>query len=208
MKGRHLMPETRVKQVGEAAVTGEDGVTFCPPPEHLAAFTPGVAYRLEGRLGSVVTGCLVGGQWLWRKTDEALADERRVELARFALRQAEDLAAGRQAWEAREAALPGWLRVRLATFRERGGERFELDGWHYELIVAELAALYVESGMEETEEVTAYADAHGVTANQDEVARMLARARLADDGDGWTAAGTVSALSPITGEPFYVKEPK
>ena len=40
MKGRHLMPETRVKQVGEAAVTGEDGVTFCPPPEHLAAFTP------------------------------------------------------------------------------------------------------------------------------------------------------------------------
>ena len=202
MKGRHLMPETRVKQVGEAAVTGEDGVTFCPPPEHLAAFTPGVAYRLEGRLGSVVTGCLVGGQWLWRKTDEALADERRVELARFALRQAEDLAAGRQAWEAREAALPGWLRVRLATFRERGGERFELDGWHYELIVAELAALYVESGMEETEEVTAYADAHGVTANQDEVARMLARARLAKH-DGWTAAGTVSALSPITGDPFY-----
>lgn len=200
MKGRHLMPETRVKQVGEAAVTGDDGVTFCPPPEHLAAFTPGVAYRLEGRLGSVVTGCLVGGQWLWRKTDEALADERRVGLARFALRQAEDLAARRESWAAREAALPGWLRARLATFRERGGERFELDGWHYELIVAELAALYAASGMEETDEVTAYA--LGATVNQGEVARMLARARLAGDS-GWTAAGTVSALSPITGDPFY-----
>lgn len=203
MKGRHLMPETRVRRVGEASVTGEDGVTFCPPPEHLAAFTPGVAYRLEVRLGSVVTGCLVGGEWLWRKTDEALADERRVGLARFALRRAEDLAAGRESWAAREAALPIWLRARLATFRERGGEKFELDGWHYELIVAELAALYVESGMEATDAVTAHADAHGVSGNQDEVARMLARARLADDGDGWTAAGTVSALSPITGDPFY-----
>ena len=203
MKGRHLMPETRVRRVGEASVTGEDGVTFCPPPEHLAAFTPGVAYRLEGRLGSVVTGCLVGGEWLWRKTDEALADERRVELARFALRQAEDLAARRESWAAREAALPGWLRARLATFRERGGEKFELDGWHYELIVAELAALYAASGMEEAEEVTAYA--LGVSGNQDQMARMLARAWLAGDS-GWTAAGTVSALSPITGEPFYVKE--
>ena len=144
----------------------------------------------------------------WQKGAQGLTKERRVELARFALRQAEDLAAGRQAWEAREAALPEWLRVRLATFRRRGGEKFELDGWRYELIVAELAALYAAAGMEETEEVTAYADAHGVTVNQGEVARMLARARLADDGDGWTAAGTVSALSPITGEPFYVKEPK
>lgn len=206
MKGRHLMPETRVRRVGEASVTGEDGVTFCPPPEHLAAFTPGVAYRLEERLGSVVTGCLVGGEWLWRKTDEALADERRVELARIALRRAEELAANRQEWEAREAALPEWLRARLATFRERGGEKFELDGWHYELTVAELAAIYAESGMEDSDAVTAYAEGRGVSGNQDQVARILARTRLANDG--WTAAGTVSAMSPITGEQFYVKEPK
>lgn len=49
-------------------------------------------------------------------------------------------------------------------------------------------------------EVTAYA--LGATVNQGEVARMLARAWLAGDS-GWTAAGTVSALSPITGDPFY-----
>ena len=195
------MPETRVKRVGEAAVTGEDGWTFAPPAEHLAAFTPGVVYQIEGRLGSVVTGCRMGRAWLWRKADDAVADERRVDVARIALRRAEELAANRQEWEAREAALPEWLRARLATFRERGGEKFELDGWHYELTVAELAAIYAESGMEDSDAVTAYAEGRGVSGNQDQVARILARTRLANDG--WTAAGTASALSPITGDPFY-----
>ena len=147
---RHLMPETRVKRVGEAAVTGEDGVTFIPPAEHLAAFTPGVVYQIEGRIGSVVTGCRMGRAWLWRKADDALADERRVESARFAVDKAERLRDNREGWEAREAKLPAWLRDRIEFFRDQAGERFELDGWEYELVVAELAVLYDASGLAES----------------------------------------------------------
>ena len=58
---RHLMPETRVKRVGEAAVTGEDGWTFAPPAEHIHRFEPGLEYALETRGLSVVTGCRIDG---------------------------------------------------------------------------------------------------------------------------------------------------
>lgn len=154
---RHLMPETRVKRVGEAAVTGEDGWTFAPPAEHMHRFEPGLEYALETRGLSVVTGCRIYGD-------------------------------------------------RIEFFRDQAGERFESDGLEYELVVAELAVLYDASGLAESDAVNGYGREYGTSGNQHGIARLLAGARRNDPE--WSAAGSVSALSPITGEPFYVKEPK
>ena len=203
---RHLMPETRVKRVGEAAVTGEDGWTFAPPAEHMHRFEPGLEYALETRGLSVVTGCRIDGEWLWRRSDAWLDDDRRVTSARFAVDKAERLRDNREGLEAREAKLPAWLRDRIEFFRDQAGERFESDGWEYELVVAELAVLYDASGLAESDAVNGYGREYGTSGNQHGIARLLAGARRNDPE--WSAAGSVSALSPITGEPFYVKEPK
>ena len=202
--GRHE-EETTVRKVSDGGwVTGENGWGFFPLPEHLARFEPGVAYVLETRNLSVVTGCRIDGEWLWRRSDEWLDDDHRVTVAGLNAERAERLRDQREDWEAREAKLPAWLRSRIELFRHRAGERFELDGWAYELTVAELAVLYDESGLAESAAVTAYGREHGTSGNQHDIARLLAGARRNDPE--WSAAGSVSAMSPITGEPFYVKE--
>ena len=203
--GRHEN-ETTVRKVSAGFVTGDNGWTFAPPGEHLGRFKPGLTYTLETRNLSVVTGCRIDGEWVWRRSDAWLDDDHRVTVAGLNAERAERLRDNRETWEAREAALPAWLRARIEHFRGRAGERFELDGWAYELTVAELAVLYDEAGLAESDAVTAYSREHGTSGNQHGIARLLAGARRNDPE--WSAAGSVSALSPITGEPFYVKEPK
>ena len=201
--GRHEN-ETTVRKVSAGFVTGDNGWTFAPPGEHLDRFKPGLTYTLETRNLSVVTGCRIDGEWVWRRSDAWLDDDHRAQIARLDSASAERLRNRREEWEAREAALPAWLRSRIEHFRSVAGERFELDGWAYELAVAELAVLYDEVGLGESDAVTAYGDEHGTSINQHDVARLLAAARRNDPE--WSAAGSVSAMSPITGEPFYVKE--
>lgn len=201
--GRHE-DQTTVRKVSGGFVTGDNGWTFAPPGEHLGRFKPGLTYTLETRNLSVVTGCRIDGEWVWRRSDAWLDDDHRAQIARLDSASAERLRNRREEWEAREAALPAWLRSRIEHFRSVAGERFELDGWAYELAVAELAVLYDEAGLGESDAVTAYGDEHGTSINQHDVARLLAAARRNDPE--WSAAGSVSAMSPITGEPFYVKE--
>ena len=203
--GRHEEETTVRKASDGGCVTGENGWAFFPPAEYLVRFQPGVAYVLETRNLSVVTGCRIDGEWLWRRSDAWLDDDHRVTVAGLNAERAERLRDNRETWEAREAALPAWLRARIEHFRGRAGERFELDGWAYELTVAELAVLYDEAGLAESDAVTAYATEHGTSGNQHDVARLLAAARRNDPE--WSAAGSVSAMSPITGEPFYVEKP-
>jgi len=78
-------------------------------------------------------------------------------------------------------------------------ETFELEGWGYELVVCELAALYAKSNCADDETIDSYAREQGTSGNQHGIAKSLARAHLA----GASLAGTVSALSPLTGDPFY-----
>ena len=107
-------------------------------------------------------------------------------------------------WERREAALPYWVRARLLHFHAAAGRGFETDGWGYELTVAELAVMYAENASEDA--VEAYAAEHGTSWNQHQCAQVLAASHR--DDPTWTAAGTVSALSPITGDPDYSHKDK
>ena len=194
-----------VTRVSGSSVTTDDGWTFLPPREHLNSISEGARIVVETRDMARVTGCRrINGEWLWRYSDEWLDDDHAVFRAKSALDAATRLRDNRADWERREAALPYWVRARLLHFHAAAGRGFETDGWGYELAVAELAVLYDESGLAESAAVTAYGREHGTSGNQHDIARMLAGARRNDPE--WSAAGTVSALSPITGEPFYMKE--
>ena len=75
--GRHEN-ETTVRKVSAGFVTGDNGWTFAPPGEHLGRFKPGLTYTLETRNLSVVTGCRIDGEWVWRRSDAWLDDDHRV----------------------------------------------------------------------------------------------------------------------------------
>ena len=158
---------------------------------------------LETKGFSQVTGMRpVDGDWWFHKTDDDLAREHKEMLAKWDEERREALKVNRVDWQAREDALPDWLRDRIATFHQKGGESFELRGWGYELCVCELAALYDEDGFDEGEDsrVMQYARKYGTSGNQHDFAKALVRAHR----EGMESAGdTVSALSPITGDGFY-----
>lgn len=192
-----------VTRVSESSVTTDDGWTFLPPREHLNGISEGDRIVVETRDMARVTGCRhINGEWLWRYSDEWLDDDHEVFRAKNALDAATRLRDNRADWERREAALPYWVRARLLHFHAAAGRGFETDGWGYELAVAELAVIHAENASDDA--VKAYAAEHGTSWNQHQFARVLAASHREDPT--WTAAGTFSALSPITGDRYYSYE--
>ena len=152
-------------------------------------------FGLETRGFSRITGILYAGTWYGRQTDADIEHERQAFIAATQARHETELAAKRGEWAAREAALPEWIRVRLATFHEHGGHDFDRDAWGYELIIAELAALYDEASpdLDDTAEITAYAEREGTSGNQHGFARALAAHHRAGESAAETAAAMPGA---------------
>jgi len=166
----------------------------------------GMEVGVETRNLSTITGWLLpGGEWVDRKTDADLNREHEEMVAGFARQRREEMDKHRADWQARTDALPDWVRTRIESFREKSGEQFELDGWGYEMVIAELAVLYVEQDPDADEPadgpIMTYAREHGTSGNQHDFAKALARAHV--DDPAFSLAGTVSALSPITGSADY-----
>lgn len=197
------------------AITGSSGWTAGCSKEVYDLLPVGKEYTLETRNFSQIAGWSIDGQWHDRKSDEDFDREHAEFVADLRKRDRESLDENRADWAAREDALPEWLRARLRTFHEKGGETFQLEGWGYELTVCEVAALYAEMGPEildktsstiiDSAAVTAYATERGTSGNQHGMALAMAKAHLSDPTT--TMAGTVSALSPITGNAFYEPAP-
>lgn len=169
-----------------------------PPPELAAKLSVGDTIVIEQR-GSQITGWRFQGVWYDRKSDEDLERERQEMLDDIERRNREMLDANREDWQRRTDALPDWIKCRIDSFMETGGEHFQLKGWGYELCIAELAVLFEAPDFAETAEVNAYCADHGLTGNQFGMARALARGHH----EGQYLGGTVSALSPITGDADY-----
>jgi hypothetical protein len=184
---------------GGAWVTGSSGWTAGAPASVAARLGVGSTYGLETRGFSMVTGWRINGVWVDRKSDADLDREHAETMARIERDRRERLEANRQGWTVRSAELPGWLRERLDVFRDRGGEHFETDGWGYELVVCELAAMYYADDFQDTDRINAYAEREGTSGNQHDCAKALARAHH----QGLSLAGTASALTPLTGDPLF-----
>lgn len=189
------------RRIEDGAVTSTDGWTAGAPPEVIAALRVGDAYGLETRGGpfGTICGWRVAGRWISRKSDQQIDRERQEWVAVDDRKRAERLERNRLEYQKRELELPSWVRDRLAVFHRRGGEKFEKDGWAYELVICELACLYAQTGCEDTDKIDHYARSHGTSGNQHECAKSLARAHA----ENRSLSGTVSGLTPITGDPFY-----
>ena len=192
-----------VHEDGSASVTDDSGWSHYAPKEVADRLDVGSVYIMETKGFNTIGGWFIG-EWMERKSDEHFEEQRLKSIEDFARRNREALEANREKWTEQEAALPQWLRDRLVTFHERGGEAFELEGWGYELIVARLAVLYVESEGQESPAIDEIARTEGTSGNQHGMARAIAMAHLADQDR--SMAQTVSALAPLSGKPFYEKE--
>lgn len=194
------------------AITGTTGWTAGCSKEVFDLLTDGKPYILETKGFSQITGWVIDGQWYDRKTEEELQAAHEAWKANWEREKDEDLAKHREDWQTRQDALPDWVRTRLETFHERGKD-FAREGWGYELIVAELAVEYAALGEVildkdvfevsdfESEAIKKISSEQGTSGNQHSMALALAKAHLQEPER--LMGGTVSALSPLTGDAFY-----
>lgn len=157
----------------------------------------GHTYELETVLGSTVTGLRSGDFWLMRKTDQQLADEHNTMVVGFQDERRRTLESCRETWTEQEAALPDWLRERLSRFRTNGGERFDLDGWGYELMICRLAAVLADG---DEDAASALASESGASGNQWDCAKALA----SHHEGGADLTQFPAGLTPLTGDPYYL----
>ena len=213
----------RTRELAEVEKVADDGLitfmggwNFHPPVKLEAGKTYMFEFHGRGTIGRPIVGIgkitqegmnwtdpLSSVSWLYRKTDQELETEHQALRDRINQERQERLDAHREAWTVRENDLPEPLRARLENFRRHGGEYFDREGWGYELVVCELAAMYAESGGKESDLISFYARAEGTSGNQHEYAKALARMMTTEPEK---CAETVAALAPLTGNAFYDPE--
>lgn len=163
-----------------------------------AQLQPGDVFELETIGFSHITGLAVDGVWRFRMTDEDLAAEARKFAEDLHRRAVETLEVNKAKWWAIEEQLPDWIRARINRFRDAAGEKFLLEGWGYELVIAQLAVLYADGDEAGADELSREVGASG---NQVGMARALAQAHI--EGADDAIARSVSGLGAITGSADY-----
>jgi hypothetical protein len=181
------------------SISTEQGTGFAIEPEVAAQLPVGTDFYMETTNISRIVGIRTHGRWLKRLSDQDIEREHAAWKEKWEQDKRDQLAANILEYTAQEAALPEWVRCRIEYFHEKGGENFLLNGWGYELVVARLAVAYFASGGVDDDEVNRISHEEGTSGNQHDVARMLAQIH----GQGNTLAGTIAALTPLTGDPFY-----
>ena len=194
-----------VKANDGTSITTATGTGFGIAPEIAAQLPVGTDFVLETQNMSRVTGIFAHGRWVMRKSDQEIEREHEAWKEKWEQEKRDRLVTDCAKYEEEEAVLPDWIKYRLTHFHISGGEYFRLNGWGYELVIARLAVAYNESGGAESDEVNRIANEEGTSGNQHDVAKALARIHAESD-DPSALAGTVSALTPITGDPFYKGE--
>ncbi|WP_373234000.1 hypothetical protein [Mycobacterium marinum] len=131
-----------------------------------------------------ITGLRDASGWLFRLTDQDLADEARKFSEDLHRKDVERLERNRKLYAEHETNLPDWLKV--------------LEGWGYELMICRLADL-LDRGLED--EADKLARDEGASGNQWDCAKALAAGRKRH-GDEFGSA-LPAGLAPITGSADY-----
>jgi len=181
-------------------VHSDQGKTYMLPLSYYERIEQGGVVLVETRNG-LVSGWRVDGEWIKRYTDQELDDQIQVRIREAREAAYKHLEENKANWRSREAALPQFMRERIEFFREVAGHNFELTGWEYELVVAELCLLYMRSKGEDTPAVDKYCEKHDVDDNQRHIAQLLYA--MAKEAPGRSMTQTPSALYYTTGHPFY-----
>lgn len=179
-----------------------------PPPQLAAVVQVGDTVAIESTPNGRISGWLHNNVWYNRLSDQQIEAEQQQFYNNFAAQQQTDLDANREDWQERTNALPEWVKCRLDFFEETAGEKYRLEGWGYELLIAELAVLLKQTAeapnffVKTSEQATQFCFNKQMSDNQVKVAEALARHHHSKPDD--SLAGTVSAFTPLTGEPYYL----
>jgi hypothetical protein len=196
---QHIVASVELDEGGWTRVETKEHSGFAFVPDvHMPVLAEGDVFLLETQQVSRVTGVQLMGVWLMRKSDQQLAAEHVEFVENMKREHRERLAKNREKWQAREDALPDWIKERITAFHESGGENFREEGWAYELVIAELAVMYRESNGEESPSISEFARLHGTSGHQHATARVLASTSLSV-----SLAGTSGALTPLGADPLY-----
>ena len=140
--GRKLTLYTVKKNTSDGEILTAEGTGFITKSKAVIdLLMPGQEFELETIGFSQITGVKIEGDWVDRKTDADLKREHEEMVAGFKEKNLKRLEQNREDWTRREAELPQWLRDRLEHFHATGKENFEIEGWGYELVACEIAAL-------------------------------------------------------------------
>lgn len=230
-EGRH-QERVRIRERSQSTIHTEtlDGEPGWSWGGHatLSDLEAGAVILVETVRFSEVVGVAVDGEaepdpessngWRFRKSDQELAAAHAAYVHALDRKREQQLRDNAADWAEREAQLPEWLRERIGYFHASGGHHFDVDGWGYELTICELAALYDAdddwkaaaaklpdgarlSSLPDPAPVMDYAHREGTSGNQHGMAMSLVMAHQEDPSR--SMAGTVSALSPLTGDPDY-----
>ena len=196
-KIKHLDPH----EDGYYSLTTVGGWGCVVPPavgDVLLTVTDADLLEQETVQASRITGWRVNGEWIWRSSDQDIIAENAAFHERHQASLRKMLEDNQEDWAKREAALPEWLRERITYFHEHGGENFKLNGWGYEVIVAEFAALFFDTApdFKETDEIKAFDLENGASGHQWDFGKALAKAHYEEPDR--SLAGTVAAL-PFNG---------
>lgn len=191
---------TEVRDSGDSlTITGDHGWTFGRSKVDLGRdIAVGDQLWVETVKLTQITGLRDSDGWLFRLSDQDLADQARQFSEDLHRKDVVRLEKNRKQFAEWESALPDWLKARIKRFRDAAGEKFLLEGWGYELIICRLADL-IDRGCED--EADQLARDEGASGNQWECAKALAEGR-ARYGDRF-ATGCPAGLAPITGSADY-----
>lgn len=189
-----------VKDCGDGLeIHQSDGWTFYRSKAELGReIHVGEHLQLETMQLTRITGLRDANGWLFRLTDQDLADEAREFSERMQRDDVVRLEKNRKVYAVHEDALPNWLKARIQRFRDAAGEKFLLEGWGYELMICRLADLF-DRGLDV--EADKLASDEGASGNQWDCAKSLAAGRR-EYGDDF-AVRVPAGLSPITGSADY-----
>lgn len=169
---------------------------IAPLSDAVKALQIGDVIQLETKGFNTIGGLKIKGKWAFHRSDEHFAEQDRKFMEKFEQDKKDLLEANRKDWAWRTIALPQWLWNRIAKFRENGKERFELEGWGYELIICELAAIYERNGGIDDDEINDFSRREGTSGNQHNVAKMLVKFKSED-------LVVPAGLAPLTGDKDY-----
>jgi len=183
---KRRLEEITIKEVGEGSISTTDSTGFGVPAHIISQINPGDTLYVELYRFNDIGGLMKpDGEYLFHRSDQYFTTKHEEWLKKHKQDLEDRYAANKDDWLKRTYSLPPRYRDRLDRFINDpdDGEEFRKEGmgWGYELVICELACLYEEHGFGdgtwdgEPQAIREYADKHGTSGNQHNVAQAWAK---------------------------------
>lgn len=166
-----------VKSQNGTSIISTDSSGISVPEYVVPEIVVGATYYLELYKFNDIAGLMQeDGLYLFHRSDQYFKIKLDSYLEEAERKRKEWYEANKHDIKTRTDALQPRYRARIERFLgESESFRTQPMGWGYELVTCELAQMYERSGGEDNSEIDAFAQRHGTSGNQHNVAKMWAK---------------------------------